>query len=657
MKKAGFIFTLFLVILIPLAAQSGEGDEDEWYLMEGEGLTITGTANTTQQMETVDSETAKKIIAPDLPALLAEAAGLGVTRYGPYGNTAGVRLRGFDSKRVAILIDGIPVNSTTSGEFDFYSINPLLIDKIEVIHGGSDTKFNVSGALGGVINIITVKDPNPGWSFGGSFSNTSYLPGKHRTGAGAAGNPKWQDLADTQNLSLSGSYGTDRYTINLGLFGNHAGNHFLYRDIYNFTRRKIGNEILDIGSTFSFLWNFDNLSRLIASGTFYFGDKNIPTSGYSFIYGKQKDISTRENIMLDMPRAFHDDFSMELSLGHSWKRLTYDPDSSKHDENNITLINRWSWFPGTKFTLRFGGDYRFIHINSTNTGVHNANRGGIYVTPEFSPVKNLMLIGSIKGITDGKKFVPIPKLGMVWTINEYFTLKNNYFRSFKFPDFDDLYWSQTGFTGNPNLKNEDGWGADLGIGFFYGEMLTVNSAIYGQWTENSIHWSSISGTWKPENHGTAALIGWDNTVDITLPLSFWIIGRPVLSFSWLFQMSWLLTGNLTFRDKLRIPYMPVHTIGFSLEAPWKTSRKELPGSLVVSGRFESRRFTNTANTSKLPPVFLMNIIYNQKVHKNIAVFAKLNNVFNSDYVSYTDYLMPGISLILGLNVNFEGKVN
>ena len=659
-----FAIVLFLSLLIPLAAQSsgGLGDDydddffDDWLILEGGSLTILGSPNTTQQMETVERETIEKTHAADLPSLLQEALGLGVTRYGPYGNQASVNLRGFDIKRVAILIDGIPVNSTSSGGFDFYSIDPLSIERIEVIHGGSDTKYNVSGALGGVINIITIKKPVPGWSFGGSFSNTSYLPGQYNMQSGGIGDPQWQDLADSQSISLSGEYGTDRSSFGLSVFGNRAGNHFLHQDYFDYTRRKTGNEVLDSGASVSYLRSFGDFSKLMASGSFYYGDKNIPTSGYSTNYAKQTDVAIRENLMLDMPRAFHDDFSMELILGHNWKRLTYEPGgiSSRHDEHNLSLINRWGWYPRTEFTLRFGGDYRFINIDSTNTGLHYANRGGLYITPEYSPTKDLLLIASIKVMTDGQNIVPVPKIGAAWTVNNSLLLKNNYFRSFKFPDFDDLYWVQEGFMGNPDLANEDGWGADLSAEFSVNDLLYLDSTIYGQWTENSIHWSNASGTWRPENYGTGAFAGWDNRLKWTLPFSPGILEKPVLSLSWLFQLSWLLSGDLIFADNIRIPYMPMHTLGASLELPWISVNEKLPGSLVLSCHFKSSRYTNTGNTVKLDPCFLLNITYNQRLNEKLGLFGKINNALNTQYVSYADYPMPGISVTLGVNMNYEG---
>jgi vitamin B12 transporter len=123
-----------------------------------------------------------------------------------------------------------------------------------------------------------------------------------------------------------------------------------------------------------------------------------------------------------------------------------------------------------------------------------------------------MLIGSVKGATDTKQAVVIPKLGFSWTIVDAFTLKNNYFRSFKFPDFDDLYYRSLDniFVGNPNLKPEDGLGADLTGEWTPNDIFSANSTFYAQWTEDSIHWiKSAGGRWSPENIGTAQFIGLD----------------------------------------------------------------------------------------------------------------------------------------------------
>jgi vitamin B12 transporter len=659
-----FFFLLFPFLPPTLRAQDAvnsgndpvedEYAEDDFYgedplLMEDGGITVVGIRETTQQMAVVSREEIEKAHAPDIPSLLEQTLGLGAARYGPYGNMTDVNIRGFDTERVAVLVDGVPVNSTRSGEFDFNSIDVNSVERIEVVYGGSDTKYNVSGALGGVINIITVKKQPPGWVFGGGVSNVSALPGRYNEQYGGVGNPKWRDLADTQNADLFAAYGAGNYSFRANLFGNRAGNHFLYRDYYGYARRKEGNEVWDGGASASFLRGFSDLSKLIVTGDAYYGDRHIPASGYTAEHAEQKDFSSRQNIMLDMPRAFRDDFSMELSLGHSWGILNYDPgiDPSRHRENSLTLINRWGWYPAAGFTLRFGGDYRFIHLNSTNDGVRNGNRGGLYLTSEYAPVRKLLLIASVKGVTDGKSVIPVPKFGLAWKIRDTLILKNNYFRSFKFPDFDDLYWVQQGFMGNPDLTPEDGWGADLSAEWMHGDLLTFNSSFYWEWAAGSIHWNNASGSWRPENLSRGAFLGWDNRLKVTLPFAPFFLEKPVLSLSWQFQLSWLLSETAGFSGGARIPYMPMHILGFSLELPWKT------GSLAVSGRYESLRFADTGNLIKLAPYFLLNITANQEVSKNIAVFGSLRNALNTQYVSFAEYPMPGLTVTLGLRMNIE----
>jgi vitamin B12 transporter len=627
---------------------AGEQYADDSYV--DEEITFVGAVETTQQMEVLSREEIEKAHAPDIPALLEQTLALAVTRYGPYGNMADITIRGFDTERVAVLVDGMPVNSTRSGEFDFNTIDIDSIERIEVIYGGSDTKYNVSGALGGVINIVTVKKQEPGWAFGGGVSNTSALPGRYNEQYGGVGSPKWEDLADAQNISAYGAYGAEKYSFRANVFGNRAGNHFLYQDDYGYARRKEGNELWDGGASASFLREFD-LSKLVLSADVYYGDKHIPSSGYTAEYAAQTDFSTRQNVMLNMPRAFHDNLSTEFSVGHNWGILNYDPglDPSRHDEHDITLVNRWGWYPAEKFTLYLGGDYRFIYLDSTNDGVHNGHRGGLYFSAEYTPVRKFLVVVSVKGVTDGENVIPVPKLGFAWKPHESVTLKNNYFRSFKFPDFDDLYWVQSGYMGNPNLKPEDGWGADIQAEFTLKDLLNLSSSLYWEWTRDSIHWSNASGVWRPENISQGAFLGWDNRLKLTLPFSPGPLERPLLSVFWQFQLSWLLGNGLGFGDNVRIPYMPPHIFTASLELPWKAGG--LPGSFTVSGRFESSRYADTGNDITLDPHFILDLVFNQKVNKNAAIFGTVRNALNARYVSFADYPMPGLTFTTGLRID------
>ncbi|MDR2923954.1 MAG: TonB-dependent receptor [Treponema sp.] len=654
---------LLFLITLKLFSLEDENDDDEYLFIEDEGISVVGTAQTSQQMAVVDRDEIQRRNAPDVAALLQESLGLNIVRYGSYGNQAGISLRGLDSKRIAILIDGVPADSALDGKFDISQIDLNSVERIEVIYGGSDSRYNISGAMGGMINIITVKKQPAGLRLGASVSNTSALPGEYRGRSGQTQGPDWEDLADTQNIDISGAYGGSGFSVTANAFANRAENHFLFVDRYNYTRRKDNNEVWDAGGAVSVIGELSDFSKLIFSSNFYYGGKNIPTSGFSSNVGKQQDISSRNNVMLDMPRAFRDDLAMEASLGWHFVRRDYTApssgvppadDFSRHDQQNITAINRWNWYTGEKLALKSGFDYRFIYLDSTDIGKRNRHDGGIYLTAEYKPVQKFLVIPSVKAVfaSEGDTpFTAVPKLGLLWNVTDSLALKNNYFRSFKFPDFEELYWGEGGgAAGNPDLKPEDGWGGDIGLSWRFKELFNFESTFFTHWLKDSIHWyQGTGGVWRPENVGEAMFFGLDSKITFNIPVSLGSIKKIIPSVSYQCLLSYLLSFGYDFADNKRIPYSPVHTIGASLEVPWNT------GSVIISAHYESLRYNDRANLTELEPYFLLNASVNQKIGKNFAVFGVLRNILNESYESFSDYPMPGITLTIGLRANLEIK--
>jgi vitamin B12 transporter len=662
--KSNVIFILFfLFFLCTIAGQETEENDD--YLDFGEsptGITVIGTVETTQQMTVIDKETIEKSAARDLASLLEEEINISVVSHGGYGNQTGINMRGFDTERIAILIDGIPANSPRSGGFDINQIDLNNVERIEVIYGGSDTKYNVSGALGGVINIITIKKQKPGLNFGFTFSNTGYMPGEYnmRQAQGEIGKPEFIDLVDMQSLSLFSGYGAKKFSWKASLFGNRAGNHYLYKDDYGFARRKISNEMLDGGGTMQFMFNLPKNGALqeanILSDTkLYYARRNFPITMNSVGSALATDLTITENIVFAAPVIFRDDLATEASLTYQMSFTNYGVNISSRD-NYLTAINRWNWYPSRKITIRSGVDWRFLYVNMESPvelqPVKTGNQGGMYLTGEYKLNKNLLLIASVKSVTDTRQIVSIPKLGLSWNAHPLFTLKNNYFRSFKFPDFDDLYYRSMDsmFVGNPNLKPEDGWGADLIGELTLKKYFSFVSTLFWQYTTDSIHWiKSQGGRWSPENVGTACFTGADFRPVFTTTLDKWNLTYLKIGLNYQFQFSWLMNGDFDFGNSFRIPYMPSHIIGGSVDLAWKT------GSLSVSARFESTRYANTANDLVLDPHCIVHATLNQKAGKYLVFFASLRNILNSQYESFASYYMPGISFVCGVRSRFDIK--
>src|SRR5437899_5275097 len=81
-------------------------------------------------------------------------AEVSVRAYGGLGELAQPSIRGSSPAQVLVLLDGIPLNSVALGQTDLSTISVDGVELIEILRGPFAAIYG-SGALGGVINIIT----------------------------------------------------------------------------------------------------------------------------------------------------------------------------------------------------------------------------------------------------------------------------------------------------------------------------------------------------------------------------------------------------------------------------------------------------------------------------------------------------------------------
>ncbi len=104
----------------------------------------------------IDKETLRLSGQDSVAEVLAKQPGIQINNSGGPQTTTSVFLRGAPSQHTQVLVDGIRINSITTGVTSWNAIDPALIERIEVVRGASSSLYG-SGAMGGVINIITKK--------------------------------------------------------------------------------------------------------------------------------------------------------------------------------------------------------------------------------------------------------------------------------------------------------------------------------------------------------------------------------------------------------------------------------------------------------------------------------------------------------------------
>lgn len=98
----------------------------------------------------------------DLVKSFSEQPGLMVLSQGGFGQVQSVFIQGAKSEHVLVLLDGQPINDPTSpsGGFDFSTIDPAVIDSIDIWKGSQGVRWGPK-ALAGVIEIRTKKPHSP----------------------------------------------------------------------------------------------------------------------------------------------------------------------------------------------------------------------------------------------------------------------------------------------------------------------------------------------------------------------------------------------------------------------------------------------------------------------------------------------------------------
>lgn len=112
---------------------------------------VTDALNSTTLISRADIDSAT---VSDVASLLRQQVGINIRQNGTQGSVTGIGIRGGESRHTLVLVDGVPLNSLSSGEAAIGQIPLSLIDHIEVVRGNVSALYG-SQATGGLIHIFT----------------------------------------------------------------------------------------------------------------------------------------------------------------------------------------------------------------------------------------------------------------------------------------------------------------------------------------------------------------------------------------------------------------------------------------------------------------------------------------------------------------------
>jgi outer membrane cobalamin receptor len=594
--------------------------------------------------------------ARQIPDALSFVPGVFVRNYGGLGGLKTVSLRGANAAQTLVLIDGVRVNSTQSGQVDLSLVPVSMIEELEVLRGGS-AALHGAAAMGGVVNIRTKRSTTVGWKAqaeGASFGEyvASVQSAVPLAGWNLAANAEWQR-----------SQGNFPFVFNE--FGRDV---VLERTNGDFTT--LSGRLQASGHLGDWRVNAQTLVRGSERGA----PGAVVQGSVEMARARLQD----EEVLAQMSFARAIQAASTLAITASWRGNTLryrDSEARTRGPNGID--ERFtSNDAAVKAVLRFANDtndskaVNFLHEWAAET-VFSDVRGNFFQPDAGSYVRriNTSLGGKLEVSATQARFhaggrlewlsdfgvVASPLVGAAYTPatgDSIWTLRAQWSYNFRPPAFNELYYLNFG---NAALKPERGHSVNLGSSFVSSEVFSAEVDAFANFTWNQIVAVPTSPvTWSAQNVGEVRTLGVEASIRAVFVEQR--EQRLVAQMSFTFQRAIDETPESLTRGRLLVYTPQVLASGV---VAWQQDFFSCGASMQYAG--ERFSLASNANNSLLPAFAVVSL--HAEAAWPLALFGsyscrlttrlQCDNLFDTRYAVIRNFPMPGraLRLVLGVGAN------
>ena len=557
------------------------------------------TVITSEDIEQSQSQSVAEVLKDRVP-------GMDFLTTGGTGHQVSAFLRGTNSDHLLFMIDGNIIGSATTGAAALELIPVEQIERIEIIRGPRSSLYG-SDAIGGVVQVFT--------KTGSNQQSASVTYGSRSTRAAIA------------NINLN-SHHTQL---------NFSANHFK-TDGFNVTNDKEDDDdgFTNNAANINVKHGIDNNSNIHARIFQAEGETEFDNDSLDNV-----SESIQQSYSLGFDRSMSDQWNTSVGLGQSTDRLETDRYLEDFDPFTFAPLGTFSlsntlfetkrdqahwqnkYLFGDSGQTAFGVDYLNDKVESTNTYAENErDNKAIYALAQDKFGNNQV---QISGRVDNNEAFGTHRTGNIaWSydINSSIQTSLSHGTAFIAPTFNDLYFVDPFFNGNPNLDPETSRSTELGFsgnhqwGFW--DIRAYQTKIENLIINVSTDPTNFLAPYTTINSDKAKING------LEAELSSELVG-------------WNSNINVAFIDPTD------ERSGKVLQNRAKRTLKinasqSFRGHLVtISALAQSSRFSDVTNTTELGGYGILNIMVERPVDKHWTIKTRLENVLDKEYTTSTDF--------------------
>jgi len=626
-----FVFILLMCLSMPVFAAEPPPE-----FLEEVVVTATKTpvpvSRLTSAVEVIKGEELEHKKIKTVADALRLAQAVTINGSGGPGTLTTARIRGGESAHTLVLMDGVILNSSTAGLFDFGNLTTENIERIEILRGAQSMLWG-SDALGGVIHIITKKGAD-------EFTASTFVEyGSFvtlREGINVSGKKGPFDLAvsatqwDASGFSAVNSQRSASERDGFHNFQTSArtGLTLPGDGRLDVTVRywKAKTDIDSGGAGATDVTGSQTLDhRLLLSGSY---DQPI-TSWWShtltlardrqFTFnltgGAQRNVATN---VVSSPAGAGGNSNLE-NLNHRVE--------SQHTfkiAKPLTLVAGYQFREGVGDSPNFSASSR-SKVVSSHAG---------FADLQATILDKIFLTGGLRHDVYNSAFgeATTYRVTAGYLLNETGTkFRTSHATGFRAPTINDLFFP--GFS-NPNLKPEKSQSMDFGVDQKLAQdKLTVSAGFF--WNRFRDLIQSPAPAFIPFNIAKAVSKGWETGFQFAATENLSVSG----------QYTKTMTRNL--ETTLRLAQRPVDQASAGI-----SYRPIEPLRVNFDYRFVGGRVNNVLNTEKMLSFDVVNVSASYDVTKQWQVFTRVENLFDKDYEEIQTFGTPTRSVFAGVKFTY-----
>jgi outer membrane cobalamin receptor len=656
-------FFLILVCLSPslyMAVTEGRADEEVPVYSLGE-VVVTGKTAGVQATESVYTVTAEDIQARGartldqainlLPGVNMRIGGDGVPR---------IDVRGFRTRHVLLLLDGIPINSALDAQFDPRVIPTENIAKMKMTTGASSILYG-QGGLGGVINIITKKGTKglQGMIGGETGDHESYLT----RGSLSGGTDGFDFFASGSSTKITAFPLSSNFTPTSEQDSGYRNNSDIQRNNLFGSASLTPNEDLNVGFTVAYtegsfgkpgsilnepfdpfasppkyerIDHFNGLSLSLAAD--YDVSKRLSVRGWTYLnQGFQQD-DLYDNRNFDSFNLIQGSFREHIETRVTGAALQPKYDLGKAGVVTLALAaERDSWV-----------NSGFISVAPDTFSPADASKAyDIYSTGieyEISPLKGLGFVAGYGHYWQDREEQQAEGYslleGVYYDIFDDTRLKANYKRDIRFPTLSDLY-NLGSPVGNPNLATERSRTYEAGVEQRLPHNTVASLTAFYTSAKNLIQNDQVTG--MTENLPEIDFSGFEAAASTEF------VKRLLLRASY----TYLNSRDFSRPENSPQQYTPGDRAALEAKYDFDSGFTAYASYLYVGNQFfYTKNAVTPMQKLKLDNYELVNVRLSQKFYKNRAtLYLGVNNLFDRNYE--TAYGFPQAGRFVYVGVEFH----